>query len=185
LLDQKAGSKKPCEGLVGGEMIAQRNPTSMIPRSSELRNAILAKRLAVLSAGVSFLVFTAGLAHAEDWPKFRKGVWKFERTLAIVGREGDPDEDRVLLKQEMRRCVDPSEAMKETFRPMSVGNCHSKRAERVANKYVFALRCDYMGPVRTTIDVESDAAYTEINVLEVGQLPRTDTVIARRIADCN
>lgn len=152
-----------------------------------LRHAILAKRLVTISAGVSLLVFTAGLANADDWPKFRKGVWQFERTLAFAGptREGPLDEERVVLKQEMRRCVDPSEAMKEIFRPVSVGNCHSKRAERVANKYVFALRCDYMGPVRTTIDVESDAAYTETNELEVGLLPRTDTVIARRIADCN
>jgi len=41
-----------------------------------------------------------------------------------------------------------------------------------------------MGPVRTTIDVESDTAYIEINELTVGRLPRTDTVIARRIAEC-
>jgi len=151
-----------------------------------LRHAILAKPLVTISAGVSLLVFTAGLAGADDWPKFRKGVWQFERTLALTGREGISDEDRVVFKREMRRCVDPSEAMKETFRPVSVGNCHSQRAERVAaNKYVFALRCDYMGPVRTTIDVESDAAYTETNELEVGLLPRTDTVIARRISDCN
>ena len=166
-------------------MILHRNPTSMISRSRGLRLAILMKRLAMISAGASLLVFTAGLANAEDWPKFRKGVWQFERTLALTGREFASDEDRVVFKREMRRCVDPSEAMKETFRPMSVGNCHSKPAERVANKYVFALRCDYMGPVRTTIDVESDAAYTETNEIEVGLLPRTDTVIARRIADCN
>ena len=166
-------------------MILHQNPTSVIPSSLELRHAILVKPLAMISAAVSLLVFTAGLANAEDWPKFRKGVWQFERTLALTGREFGSDEDRVVFKREMRRCVDPSEAMKETFRPVSVGNCHSKRAERVANKYVFALRCDYMGPVRTTIDVESDAAYTETNELEVGLLPRTDTVIARRIADCN
>jgi hypothetical protein len=59
------------------------------------------------------------------------------------------------------------------------------RPERIANKYVFALRCDYMGPVRTTIDVESDAAYTEINELQVGDFPRKDTVVARRIAECD
>jgi hypothetical protein len=41
-----------------------------------------------------------------------------------------------------------------------------------------------MGPVRTTINVESDVAYTEINELRVGEFPRTDTVIARRIAEC-
>ena len=41
-----------------------------------------------------------------------------------------------------------------------------------------------MGPVRTTIVVESDTAYTEVNEVQ-GALPRTDTVIARRIAQCD
>jgi hypothetical protein len=175
-------SKMPCEYVAGGEIIMHRN---MIPRTGELRRAILVKQLAMIGAGASLLVLAAGVANADEWPKFRRGIWQFERTLALTGREFASDEDRVVFKREMRRCVDPSEAMRETFRPVSVGNCHSQRAERVANKYVFALRCDYMGPVRTTIDVESDAAYTEINELEVGKLPRTDTVIARRIGDCS
>ena len=85
----------------------------------------------------------------------------------------------------MTRCVDPSVSMKETFRPASIGNCHSKPPQRLANKYVFPLRCDYMGPVSTTIDVQSDTAYTEVNVLQVGQFARTDTVIARRVAACD
>jgi hypothetical protein len=42
-----------------------------------------------------------------------------------------------------------------------------------------------MGPVRTTIVVESDTAYTEVNELQVGALLRTDTVVARRISECN
>ena len=107
------------------------------------------------------------------------GVWQFERTLVANGNGG------VLSKREMSRCVDPSDSMKETFRPVSVGSCRSSRPERVANKYVFALRCDYMGPVRTTIVVESDTAYTEVNELQAGSFPRTDTVIARRISECN
>ena len=127
---------------------------------------------------------SADPAHADDWPRFRKGIWQFERTLSYNGSNVKAA-NRVLFKQEMQRCVDPSEAMRETFRPVSVGNCHSTRAERVANKYVFALRCDYMGPVRTTIDVESETAYIEINEVQVGQNPRTDTVIARRIAGCD
>jgi hypothetical protein len=41
-----------------------------------------------------------------------------------------------------------------------------------------------MGPVSTVITVQSDEAYSEVNQLTVGQLPRTDLVIARRIGDC-
>ena len=125
-----------------------------------------------------FLVPAAN-ADASEWPKFRKGVWQFERTLA-ASENGD-----VLSKREMTRCVDPTESMKETFRATSVGNCQSLRPKRVENKYVFARRCDYMGPVRTTIVVESDAAYTEINELQSSASPLTDTVVARRISECN
>ena len=129
---------------------------------------------------------SATLAVAEEWPRFRKGVWQFDRILELTGVANNSHEKaRVLIRSQMTRCVDPSEAMKETFKPLAVGSCHSRPAQQIANKYVFPLRCDYMGPVRTTIDVESDTAYTEINELTVGQLPRTDTVIARRIGECS
>jgi hypothetical protein len=84
----------------------------------------------------------------------------------------------------MTRCVDPTQAMKATFSSASVGNCHSSRPEKISNKYIFSNRCDYMGPVSTVITVLSGDAYTEVNELRVGQVPRTDLVVARRISDC-
>ena len=129
---------------------------------------------------LSLVVLPALASESSDWPKFRKGLWQFERTLAANANGG------VIFKREMTRCVDPSESMRETFRSGSVGACRSSRPDQVAsNKYVIAQRCDYMGPVRTTILVESDTAYTEVNEVQVGALPRTDTVIARRIAECD
>jgi hypothetical protein len=125
------------------------------------------------------LLVSPTISDASDWPKFRKGVWQFERTLFASGSGG------TIFRRKMTRCVDPSESMKETFRASSVGTCRSSRPDKVgSDKYVFAQRCDYMGPVRTTIVVESDTAYTEVNELQVGALPRTDTVVARRIAEC-
>ena len=41
-----------------------------------------------------------------------------------------------------------------------------------------------MGPVSTVITVQSDEAYTELNEITVGTLPRKDLVIAKRIGDC-
>ena len=140
--------------------------------------------LGLIAASFGCLLL-APAARAQEWPSFRRGVWHFERTLAMTNRAGNPEQDRVLLKEDIKRCVDPSEYMKETFRPLNVGNCHSARPQRTANTFVFPLRCDYMGPVRTTIDVESDTAYTEVNEVQVGQFPRTDTVIARRISACD
>ncbi len=72
----------------------------------------------------------------------------------------------------MTRCVDPTHAMKATFSSASIGSCHSSRPEKVSNKYIFANRCDYMGPVSTVITVQSDEAYTEVNQVTVGKLPK-------------
>jgi hypothetical protein len=41
-----------------------------------------------------------------------------------------------------------------------------------------------MGPVSTVITVQSDAAYTEVNELNVGKLPRVESVVANRVGDC-
>ena len=139
---------------------------------------VMSRGAIALTASLGFLALSTP-SDATEWPKFRKGLWQFERTLAANGSGG------VIFKREMTRCVDPSQAMKETFRSSSVGACRSSRPDQVeSNKFVFAQRCDYMGPVRTTIVVESDTAYTEVNELQ-GALPRTDTVIARRIAQCD
>ena len=114
-------------------------------------------------------------------PTFRKGMWRFVRTLEIVTHSNGRQK---LLEREMTRCVDPTQAMKATFAASSVGSCHSAKPEKFNNKWIFSNRCDYMGPVSTVITVQSDEAYTEANELHVGQLPRKDLVIAKRIGDC-
>jgi hypothetical protein len=123
-------------------------------------------------------------ALAEDGfggPTFRKGLWKFVRTLEIVTHSSGHQK---LLEREMTRCVDPTMAMKATFASAPVGNCRSSKPEKVNNRYIFSNRCDYMGPVSTVITVQSDEAYTEVNEIHVG-LPRKDLVVARRVGDCH
>lgn len=141
------------------------------------------RRLVVGIALILAAPLTSSHALAEEafgGPTFRKGLWRFVRTLEIVKQ----DVRQKLLEREMTRCVDPTHAMKATFSSAPVGNCQSSRPEKVNNKYIFANRCDYMGPVSTVITVQSDEAYTEVNELVVGRLPRKDLVIAKRIGDC-
>jgi hypothetical protein len=143
-------------------------------------------RLAVAIAGVaSCLILSVGLAKADEIesPQFRKGLWSFQRTLERI-REA-PNVNQLLAQEEMTRCVDPSLAMKAIFASPSIGNCNSSRPQLIDNRYVFAKRCDFMGPVRTEITVESDVAYTELNLLTVGSFPRKDMVVARRVGDCD
>jgi hypothetical protein len=114
-------------------------------------------------------------------PTFRKGLWRFVRTLEIVNSQ---NVRQTLLERDMTRCVDPTHAMKATFSSAPVGNCHSSRPQKINNKYIFSNRCDYMGPVSTVITVQSEEAYTELNEINVGRLPRKDLVIAKRVGDC-
>ena len=137
--------------------------------------------LSALVVAAPLLSSSAQADEAFEGPKFRKGMWRFVRTLdALTHSRGKFR----LFEREMTRCVDPTEAMKATFSSAPVGNCHSAKPEKVANKYIFSNRCDFMGPVSTIITVQSDEAYTEVNELKVGNLPRTDLVVAHRVGDC-
>lgn len=122
-------------------------------------------------------------AHEIESPQFRQGLWSFQRTIERL--RDAPHQNQLLTKEETTRCVNPSLAMKAIFASPSVGNCSSSKPERVDNRYVFANRCDYLGPVRTEIIFESDTSYTEINLLSVGSFPRKDVVVAQRIGDCD
>ena len=118
------------------------------------------------------------LAEAEapfDGPKFKRGLWRFDRTLAYRD---------AVRSGETTRCVDPTNAMKGIFASPDIGSCRSARAVRVSNSYNFENRCDYMGPVRTQITVHSAEAYTEVNIPKAKKYLPVDKVVARRIGDC-
>ena len=117
-------------------------------------------------------------------PSFRKGLWRFVRTLDVVRTANKNFKYRV-VNAETTRCVDPTHAMKATFASGSIGSCVSDKPEKVGNQYTFGRRCDYMGAVSTVITVRSDEAYTELNEISTGEHPRTDTVVATRIGDCD
>jgi hypothetical protein len=117
-------------------------------------------------------------------PSFRKGLWRFVRTLDVVRTANKNFKYRV-VNAETTRCVDPTHAMKATFSSAPVGACVSDKPEKVGNQYTFGHRCDYMGTVSTVITVRSDEAYTELNEVSAGEHPRTDMVVATRIGDCD
>jgi len=143
--------------------------------AKRLRAAVGAAILIALSANAS-------IADNSDRPQFRRGLWRFDRT--IVHLRGQPSDNSVLSKVELTRCVDPNVAMREIFSLPEVGNCHTSKPQIIDNRYIFANRCDYMGPVKTEITAESEVAYTEVNVLTQGALPRKEVVIASRLGDC-
>lgn len=156
-------------------------------QSHVLRGAMSCANACGYGLVVASLVLSSSLSTAAadsfDGPSFRQGMWRFERTMERVHA---PTAIRyVVIQQETTRCVDPTISMKETFAHRDVGRCHSLDPEKVSNRYIFPNRCDYMGPVRTEITVESDSAYIEVNALNVGAAPVVDTVVARRVGECH
>lgn len=122
-------------------------------------------------------------ASQAEAPSFRKGLWRFIRTLDVV-RNANKNVKYRLVDKEMTRCVDPTHAMKTTFSSAPVGSCVSDKPEKDGNKYTFGHRCDYMGAVSTVITVYSNESYTEVNEVSTGDNPKTDFVTATRIGDC-
>ncbi|WP_426442484.1 hypothetical protein [Bradyrhizobium genosp. P] len=156
----------------------------MTAGSDLAQSKIVAHCLRVMVASFIAALVLVPQAQADEGfggPTFRRGMWRFVRTLEIVTHSNVRQK---LIEQEMTRCVDPTVAMKATFSSAPVGNCHSAKPEKVNNRFIFSNRCDYMGPVSTVITVQSEGAYTEVNQLSVGRLPRTDLVVAQRIGDC-
>jgi hypothetical protein len=133
----------------------------------------------VIAVVMAAATVTAVRAELVDSPKFQRGLWQFDRVLEY------PDAGLVTRHDGIKRCVDPTTAMKGIFASPSIGSCRSSAAERVDNQYTFANRCDYLGPVRTEITVHSAHAYTELNVSKAGNFRAVDTVSAKRLGDCD
>lgn len=150
------------------------------------RDRTAVTRLAKFTYGAIAIVIAGSAGSSVAWaevpfggPTFRKGLWRFDRTLEY------PNHRVVVRQEELTRCVDPTHAMKGTFSSPDIGSCRSTKPERSENRYTFESRCDFMGPVRTDIIVHSDEAYTETNgLLNAGNFPKVDKVIAQRIGDC-
>jgi len=151
----------------------------------------------VASAGRATLAFAAAAAFAAslifssdpaksneiESPQFRPGLWTFHRTIERIVEYKEVN--MLLVSEEVTRCVNPSLAMKGIFSSPPIGSCSTTKPQRIDNRYIFANRCDAMGPVRTEITVDSDVAYVEENKLTVGAFPRVDIVVARRIGECD
>lgn len=60
-------------------------------------------------------------------------MWAFNGAIEHVGASSRLPNATLASRQEMLRCVDPTEAMKETFRSSNVGDCHSVKPEKIDN----------------------------------------------------
>src|SRR4051794_3864808 len=109
---------------------------SAAARAPVLSKPVLKRAPAFLmSAALLLTAFATANAGELERPKFRGGLWRFERTVEYVRRP--PNENLVLSKTDVIRCVDPNIAMVTIFASVPVGNCRSDAPQRFDNQYVF------------------------------------------------
>ena len=133
---------------------------------------------------VGVVLGTVG-ADAKEPPRFRPGLWQFDRTLEINGKESDRRLiDNLLIKPRETRCVDPTAALPVASRPMFMCNCRVTRSQPSENEYVTLSYCGRGEPVKAGLKVESDTAYTDIREGKIGGNTTKDIIVAKRIGDC-
>jgi hypothetical protein len=143
-------------------------------------------RVLVLVVGLCLVMTPLGSQpRAYDGPTFEKGLWLFQRSTEFITRHWVlPNARRIKVEPAQIRCVNPTEAMVEIFRPVRIGSCESSVPEKRNQNFIFAKRCDYLGPVKTVISVESGVAYRETNETLSSGSPKKDIIVARRVGDC-
>ena len=134
------------------------------------------------------LVATVGLAaalpaRADEPPRFRQGMWEFDRT-APGGQ-----------KMHTTQCTNPSDDMKRQNEMIEKrGGCKISPTQHSGNTYTFSADCNMNSPqggmvsFRSTsvMTVESDSAYKIDVTTSAGQPGPTgkEQLTARRIGDC-
>ena len=126
----------------------------------------------------------APLARADEPPKFRQGLWEFDRTAPGA------------QKMHTTQCTNPSEDMKRQNEMIEKGGgCKISPMQNSGNTYTFSADCNITSPqgglvsFRSTsvMTVESDSAY-KIETTTSGARPGPmgkEQLTARRVGDCS
>lgn len=140
--------------------------------------------LAVLSVCALFATDSNSFAH--ERPVLRGGLWEFDRTLETNGKVTNRLQTSGLsIDRHMTRCVNPTRALDAELGRRRGGFCNIKDLHEKDGGYEFEKFCGGGTPIRTTIDVKGDGAYTEVNEGRIGKIASKETIDARRVGDCH
>jgi hypothetical protein len=158
--------------------------TAIVPREDE-SNPVPRRMLLAIAAACALLA-TSSASFAYDGPTFRSGLWKFERTLETDGEPNNRLQTSGLpIARQMTRCVNPTLELKAEITPLKVGGCNTRDLRKTDDGYAFEKICGGAAPIKTAIHVTGDSAYTEIHEGSIGKMSTKETVVARRVGDCD
>ncbi len=128
-----------------------------------------------MAFSIAVLLLGAGAVQAEDAPAFKKGMWEYDETYVVNGKE---------MKKKVSKCTNPTNEVSGALTPMNLGNCKSSGLKREGNQYLIASNCGADRHSHVVITVKSDSEYTAVNDGQLGKTHSRQTTFARRVGDC-
>ena len=143
--------------------------TTHTPARSITQALSLAMLLAMVATPIS----------AADWPTFKPGQWRFERTMSGAGAPTD--------KVSTTECTDPTADQKEQQAMLTKAGCQFTPLAQSGKTYRYSATCKMGGMLSksdSVLEVESAEAYTVTVDSTVDGQKSHEVLRARRTGDC-
>ena len=142
-------------------------PVSRVPRG-------------LLPVAVALTTLAApALTIATDWPDFKPGLWRFDRTIEGTG----PHPQTV----ERTECVDPTAAEKRQQARLAQAGCVYSPVVRKGSTYQYSATCRVgamTAASNSTLVAQKREAYTITIESVVGTVRTREVLTATRLGDC-
>jgi hypothetical protein len=127
---------------------------------------------------VALLTAAPSVAHADEVPLLRQGLWEYQRTAGVN-------------KFAATECIDPSEDLRRQHTALEKMGCKFSPALRAGSTYTYTAVCSVKLPsgavtfsTTSVLTAESDTAYQIENRLTNQGGTTTESIAAQRVADC-
>ena len=127
---------------------------------------------------VTLLTAAPRVAHADEVPLLRQGLWEYQRTVGTN-------------KFVATECIDPSEDLRRQHTALEKMGCKLSPALRAGSTYTYTAECSVKLPsgaatfsTMSVLTAESDTAYRIENRLTNQGGTSNETITAQRVADC-
>jgi hypothetical protein len=144
-------------------------------RFSSLRHGL---RPHLVLALVALLTGAPPVAHADEVPLLRQGLWEYQRTAGVN-------------KFAATECIDPSEDLRRQHAALEKMGCKLSPALRAGATYTYRADCSVKlpsGAVRfsttSVLTAEDDTAYRLENRVTSQSGTTNESITAQRVADC-
>ncbi len=118
--------------------------------------------------------FAAAPVAADEVPTFRKGMWEYDTSVLLNGKQFHSTESQ---------CGDPTDSVKALLAPSLPKGCKVDGPNRLGNTYTISAICPE-GRSDVVLTVDGDAGFMEVIESKMGETSSKQTLTAHRTGDC-